>query len=608
MAVGMSSAVLENLNIIFQVGIVGSLPDAQLLERFAAGGRGGEAAFEALLARHGPMVYGVCRRVLRDPHDVQDAFQATFLVLVRKADSLRDPNFLGNWLYGVACRVAAKARAAAVRRRACEQRAGKVAADVHPETDVHDLRSVLDEEIGRLPAKFREPLVLCYMHGMRHEEVAQRIGCPVGTVESRLSRARERLRVRLTHRGVAPSVGLMLAAFAPETSADTALTRSALGVAMKSTAGATAGGAIPAGVAALANGVIGSMAVGKLAVFAASVLAVGIATAGAGAVLRYMPGVLQATQQTVAKTIETDSLDLPPAPVAEAEPQDVPVPSGNPNLVNPSKPPANEMASPVGLAPSTATLSTKKPVPVSVTGPILDAPFAARSPVADGVIAPGEYGPAWQVDCTDDKNPGRVFAALVPIGTKSAALPHPKNGDDLSYRIYAAHTAESLFLAFAVRDQVIDAQASGKGTPFTNDSVEIFLDGDRVPNDFRGGEGDGNGNLEGFQLVADTAAHKLTVATGLTNRDWKVGTSLTPDGYVIEFEIPLRFIDTLDGPGHAPATTGSVLRFNAAVTDNDQPVNTQTYYSVLWSEKTPVLSPFISGEQSWTVGLRLTPY
>jgi len=266
------------------------------------------------------------------------------------------------------------------------------------------------------------------------------------------------------------------------------------------------------------------------------------------------------------------------------------------------------MASASGSAPSTARLSTQKPVTIAVTGPILDAPFAARSPVADGVIAPGEYGPAWQVDCSEDKNPGRVYADLAPNGIKSAALPRPKSGDDLSYRIYAAHTAESLFLAFAVRDQVIDAQASGEGKPFTNDSVEIFLDGDRVPNDFRGAVGDGDGNLEGFQLIADTAARKLTVGTGLTNKNWKVGTSLTSDGYVIEFEIPLRFIDTLDGPGLAPATTGSVLRFNAAVTDNDQAVNAQTYYSVLWSEKTPVLSPFMSGEKSWTVGLRLTPY
>ncbi|HEV3122831.1 MAG TPA: sigma-70 family RNA polymerase sigma factor, partial [Isosphaeraceae bacterium] len=588
MAVGTSSAVLENLNLLFQVGVVGSLTDAELLERFAAGGRGAEAAFEALLARHGPMVYGVCRRVLRDPHDVQDAFQATFLVLVRKADSLRDPGFLGNWLYGVACRVSAKARAAELRRRACEERAGKSAAHMSQERDGHELRSVLDEEIRRLPSKFREPIILCYLHGMRHEEVAQRIGCPVGTVESRLSRARERLRVRLAHRGVAPAVGLMFSALAPEASADTALTRSALRIAMQAKAGASAGvgSAIPAGVAALANGVVASMAVTKLVLVAATILTVSVATAGLGMRLARAPEALQPNQKAVLEQIEKDP---PRLDLSGSKSQGIPKAPESSALASPSEAPPAEPASVSVRAPSTSALSEQNPGPIPVAGPILEAPLAATSPVADGVISKGEYGPPWEIDCSDDKNPGREFANLNASGIKPAVLRRAKSGDDLSYRVYAAHTAKSLFLAFAVRDQVIDAQKSGEGRPFTNDCVEIFLDGDRVPNDFRGGVDVGNGGREGFQLLADTADHKLTVGSGLKNSDWTVGSSRTPDGYVIEFEIPLELIDTVDGPGFAAAKSGSVLRFNAAVTDNDQAINLQTYYSVLWSEQTPVL-------------------
>jgi RNA polymerase sigma factor (sigma-70 family) len=168
-----------------------------------------EAAFRALVIRHGPMVLGVCRRILDDPHAAEDAFQATFLVLVKKARTLRNSDRVTSWLYGVAQRVARKAKAESARRRVVESRLvpGEVQGFVdHAQAE---LRAVIDEEIGRLPERYRLPLILCHLEGMRHHEAAKRLGCPVGTVESRLSRARDQLRARLVRRGLAPASGAL---------------------------------------------------------------------------------------------------------------------------------------------------------------------------------------------------------------------------------------------------------------------------------------------------------------------------------------------------------------------------------------------------------------
>src|SRR4051794_19599915 len=183
-------------------------PDAALLSRFSA--TGDEAAFAELVRRHGPMVLGVCRRLLADAHAADDAFQATFLVLARKAGRLRRPDLLGPWLYGVARRVAAKARAAAARRRvaakaraAAARRREVAPVDVPapPPADTltgPDLRPVLDAAIARLPARYQPAVVLCYLEGLTYTEAAERLRCPPGTVATRLARARERLRVLLT--------------------------------------------------------------------------------------------------------------------------------------------------------------------------------------------------------------------------------------------------------------------------------------------------------------------------------------------------------------------------------------------------------------------------
>lgn len=182
----------------------GGTADEQLIERFVA--QRDEAAFRDLVERHGPMVLGVCRRVLNDSHEAEDAFQATFLVLARKAGAIARPERLANWLYGVAHRVALKARAQAARWRV---QVGEV-----PEMPAHEsvcdveqreFKAMQDEEVSRLPQKYRAPVVMCYLEGKTNDEAAQELGWPRGTVATRLARARELLRGQLARRGLALS-------------------------------------------------------------------------------------------------------------------------------------------------------------------------------------------------------------------------------------------------------------------------------------------------------------------------------------------------------------------------------------------------------------------
>src|SRR5262245_49406667 len=192
-----------------------ALTDSQLLERFVR--RRDEAAFAALVARHGPMVLAVCRHLLPSAHDVEDAFQATFLVLVRRAADIQRRELLGNWLYGVAHRVATRARTQAAQRRTHGGQGIDMVAAAADEGPGQDVQPVLHEEINRLAAKYRTPVVLCYLQGKTNEEAAQELGCPVGTVKGRLARARDLLRARLTRRGLALSTGLVAAALGQNT-------------------------------------------------------------------------------------------------------------------------------------------------------------------------------------------------------------------------------------------------------------------------------------------------------------------------------------------------------------------------------------------------------
>ncbi len=230
MASASAGEVGRHLRQLFDAGSAVGLGDGELLERFAASRRDdprresagpAESAFEAIVARHGPTVLSVCRQVLGDNHAAEDAFQATFLVLVRRASSLRLRNSgsLGSWLYGVAYRTSLKARKGATRRRTREQRVAmpesKGGTAVVVEVERTDLASALHAEVARLPAKYRAPLVLCYFEGRSHDEAAGALNWPVGTVRCRLSRGREMLRKRLVRRGLTLSVAAGLAAGEP---------------------------------------------------------------------------------------------------------------------------------------------------------------------------------------------------------------------------------------------------------------------------------------------------------------------------------------------------------------------------------------------------------
>jgi RNA polymerase sigma factor (sigma-70 family) len=254
----------------------GTLTDGQLLERFVAGRD--EAAFELLVWRHGPMVLSVCRRLLPCEQDAEDAFQAAFFVLARKAASITRRGGVSGWLYRVAYRVALRARAGAARRARHEQTGADLdTAEAPADAPRSDLRPVLDEEINRLPEKYRLAVVLCYLEGKTNQEAARHLGCPEGTVASRLARGRERLRRRLTRRGVTLS-GVAVGAVLSDKTVSAAL--------VKTTAQAALAFAVPGTTptgtpAALAEGVLRTMRLTKLRSVVAALVVFGVLGAGA---------------------------------------------------------------------------------------------------------------------------------------------------------------------------------------------------------------------------------------------------------------------------------------------------------------------------------------
>src|SRR5687767_13668443 len=181
--------------------------DGELLDRFLAGRD--EAAFAQLVGRHGAMVFGVCRRVLGNDADADDAFQAAFVVLVRRAAGMTGRATVGDWLYGVAFHTALKARALAARRRAKEAAAARPEADP-PADPSAGLAEVIDRAVAGLPTRYREPVVLCELEGQPRKEVAARLGIPEGTLSSRLAAARKLLADRLRRRGLAAPAGALL--------------------------------------------------------------------------------------------------------------------------------------------------------------------------------------------------------------------------------------------------------------------------------------------------------------------------------------------------------------------------------------------------------------
>jgi RNA polymerase sigma factor (sigma-70 family) len=431
---------------------------------FLSGREESEAAFRVLIHRHGPMVLGICRRVLGDEHAAEDAFQATFLVLVKKAGRLRDSDRLTNWLYGVAMRVASKEKARGVRRRVVERQVAEQTARPGGDSDQGELRSVIDEEIRRLPERYRVPLVLCHVEGLRHDEVAQRLGCPVGTVESRLSRARERLRARLARRGLTP-------------------TASALGTVLK-----------PPG----AGSVIPSLVEATLAaVIARSARRAGVSTTPAWGLVerirRLIPGPIAgaatATSALVIAAVglgilqadgETPRSSLPPpipagTAVVESTRATVHPADPPPLKTSPADPPpaTKSLADPPRVSASPADPPRAKPDPVDPSPRPERSPAAVARPMS-GISIDGRLDD-WPKD-------------LPRFPIDHQLLGHPSYDDepraethdpDAYFMVGYDRGSDRIYLAVVVRDDelVVHRSRSLEAAVLTTDAVEVYVDG-----------------------------------------------------------------------------------------------------------------------------------
>ncbi len=426
MAIRVSGAALGEIQTLYGWGAMGSWSDNQLVERFVGGAEESEAAFRILIQRHGPMVLGVCRRVLGDEHAAEDAFQATFLVFVKKARSLRDGGLLTNWLYGVALRVANKERAKGERRREIEQRAAERAPQESAGGEPDDLRAVIDEEVHRLPEHYRLPLLLCHVEGLRHDEVARRLGCPVGTVESRLSRARERLRMRLSRRGLAPTAGAMAAALEP----------SRLVLVPRSLVEATARVLVasptrPVGVVGLvlagcsrAGRALAATTAGAGTAAAALVITIGIAAAGIGAL----------------RPVEPAPAPTPPTPVTVVRTERA--------TVRPE------------FASASASASTPGRPPRAVARPLSDITIDGR---------------------LDDWPSGMTRYPIQNLLSRSSSDYRTSVGgpEDVAAEFQAGYDPKDgrIYLAVVVRDD--DLVAKKSSSVVANDAVEVYLQGRR---------------------------------------------------------------------------------------------------------------------------------
>ncbi len=318
MATRSLNTVIQHIHRMVPLPDGAEMTDGQLLESFISWKN--EAAFAALVSRHGPMVLGVCRRLLPNHHDAEDAFQATFLVLARKAASVRPRDRVANWLHGVAYRTALKARTQSAKRHVRERQVSELPepAVVPPDTRT-DLRDLIDREVSRLPDAYRLPIILCYLEARSIKEATRQLGWPQGTLAGRLARARQLLAKRLTQRGLALTGGSL--ALARTGQAAPACVPQALAVATFEAAVACALGKVTAGtisapVAALTEGVANVMMLTKLKAGMLLLIALGVVALGSGSLLRPSaeadeanagPGVVNPAKQaeTPSRTEET---------------------------------------------------------------------------------------------------------------------------------------------------------------------------------------------------------------------------------------------------------------------------------------------------------------
>ena len=313
----------RELRAIIDGGTVAGLTDGQLLERLASHQSAeAELAFTALVTRHGPLVFGVCQSLLRNPHDAEDAFQATFMVLARKAGSIRQPDRLGPWLHGVAHRTARRLKDKNARRKSYEAEAAVYRDRAHPSNGStrhpsalanHDEIEALHREIERLPARYKTAIVLCDLQGLTHEEAARRLGRRVGTISSQVSRARERLRRRLDRRGLAYPSGIVAAAI--DSTRPSVLPKVLVGSTVKNVMSVSTGlaaGSVPTSIVSLSQGVLRSMLFAKIGLGFAALLGLGVAATGVGVGV----GVVGRAPQPAPQQPAPDRPALNPEPVA----------------------------------------------------------------------------------------------------------------------------------------------------------------------------------------------------------------------------------------------------------------------------------------------------
>jgi RNA polymerase sigma factor (sigma-70 family) len=306
------TSVLRSIQMLFDGGNVSGHGDSQLLEEFLSRREGAaESAFTALLAAHGPMVWDLCRSVLGDEHEAEDAFQAAFLILVRNAGAIRRSDSIGPWLYGVARRVAVRARATAARRPLYEGQAVEMIATPAAEPERQEQIEALHEEVDRLAEKYRAAVVLCYFQGRTHSEAARLLNCPVGTVSVRLSRARELLRSRLTRRGLALPAAWVAATNVLEctkAAMPTGLAESTIKAAMRlGNAKVMAAGVVSASVANLTEAVLRAGMIPRMVVALAGVSAVGVFVAAFAFHARGLPSTQRTSRAAMVSPASTQA-------------------------------------------------------------------------------------------------------------------------------------------------------------------------------------------------------------------------------------------------------------------------------------------------------------
>jgi RNA polymerase sigma factor (sigma-70 family) len=312
------NGVLQHIRKVAAVPACRGLSERELLERFVD--THDEAAFTVLIERHGPMVLGVCRRALPNVHDAEDACQATFLVLARKADSVRKKTSLSSWLHGVACRVAADLKRSHARRKSRERGVDALAPkDPAAEVSWREIQAILDAELQRLPERHRAPLILCYLECLTRDEAAQRLGLSPGSLHGRLERGRDLLREQLTKRGLTltavMSAAVLGGSVAQAALAPTFVVSSTKAAMLLAAGQSLAESAVATHVVALTREVLKNMLLTKLKLGAGAVLCAGLFVAIIGGSFT-SPSIAQDAKP---KPVFVDPSASPAQPLAKAE-------------------------------------------------------------------------------------------------------------------------------------------------------------------------------------------------------------------------------------------------------------------------------------------------